>query len=338
MKIGLIVPFVNISFSGGVTVQGRMWKEGLDKFGNVVDLIDPWRKFDWNSYDYFILLRFGKDLLDYVQLLKQFPHPKLVSAPIIDYHLGISRFKFVCRYAGNTRLRLYHHFHDLYTCKDDFSFFLVRSEFESKFLTEGMGVSEDKVYVLPLSFRIPLQLADNIEYNHKENFCFHSSRLAFLGKNVERLIKAAIKYKFPLVLGGALNGYKEEQWLNELIKGHSNIKYVGYLTDNELYSYYRRAKVFALPSIVEGVGMVALEAAVFGCDIVLTNIGAPKEYFNGMVELVNPYDIDSIGESILKCLNGITYQPHLRNYILKSNNMEACIKALENVLVKNLVK
>ena len=35
IRIAIIVPFANVFYSGGVTVQGRMWKEGLEELGNI---------------------------------------------------------------------------------------------------------------------------------------------------------------------------------------------------------------------------------------------------------------------------------------------------------------
>lgn len=51
------------------------------------------------------------------------------------------------------------------------------------------------------------------------------------------------------------------------------------ISDEELISYYKRSKVFTSPSLLEEVGMVVLEAAAFGAEIVLTKLGAPKEYW-----------------------------------------------------------
>lgn len=336
MNIAIIVPFANVFYSGGVTVQGRMWKEGLEKIGNKVDLVDNWGQFDWNSYDYIILLGNGKLLLDYMELLKGFEHPQFVSAPIIDYHKSFWSFILRARFFGSVRMKINKPFHDLYFCRNMFDLFLVRSDYEGRFIEEGFGVPQEKIFKLPLNFRTPVKLADDIAFGEKEEFCFHSSRLGSPGKNVERLIKAAIKYDFELVLGGSLKGANQEKWLHGLIDGHKNIKYVGWLSDEDLYSYYRRAKVFALPSIIEGVGMVALEAAIFGCEIVLTDIGAPKEYFNNMAHLVAPYDIDDIGMKVQRALQGKGFQPELREYILNRNNTEVCMKELDSVLRNNL--
>ncbi len=335
IRIAIIVPFANVFYSGGVTVQGRMWKEGLEELGNIVDLVDNWGKFDWNTYDYIIILGNGKLLLDYMFLLRGFEHPQIISAPIIDYHKSFFSFVLRSRYFGSVRLKINKPFHDLYYCRKMFDFYLVRSEYESRFIEEGFHIDIKKIYKLPLNFRIPMRYLKNIDFEKKENFCFHSSRLGSPGKNVERLIKAAIKYDFNLVLAGSIKGHEQESWLHKLIDGHHNIQYVGWLSDEELYDYYSRAKVFALPSIIEGVGMVALEASIFGCEIILTNIGAPKEYFNGMAHLVNPYDIDDIGLKIRKALLGVGYQPRLRKYILNRNNSDYCMKELDSVLRKN---
>lgn len=47
---------------------------------------------------------------------------------------------------------------------------------------------------------------------------------------------------------------------------------------------------------MEGVGIVAVDAAIYGCEIVITNIGGPKEYYDNMAYTVNPYNIDDIGK------------------------------------------
>lgn len=335
MKIAVIVPYANITYSGGLLVQGRMWKDGLEKLGCEVDLVSPWGKYDWESYDYILLLGFGKLLLDYVRMLSGCKHPKLISAPVIDYPGTMRNFKIRTRYFGCVRLGFNKIYHDLYWCRNNFDFFLVRSEYEKSFLTEGMGVEPSKVHIVPISLRfdrnIPL-----VDYSKKENFCFHASRLGSHGKNVPRLIEAAKKYGFRLILAGTLDGDEQKKWLDNLIGNSENISYAGYLSDAELYDLYMRAKVFALPSLIEGVGMVALEAAVYGAEIVLTNLGAPKEYYDGRAYLVDPFSVDSIGKGIKKALQENKSQPELREYILSNYSHEQCSLLLYNILKKNL--
>lgn len=94
--------------------------------------------------------------------------------------------------------------------------------------------------------------------------------------------------------------------------------------------HYRKIKVFALPSIYEGVGMVALEAAVMGDDIVITNQGGPKEYYADFAEIVNPTSVDEIGKAIQNLLNGKTHQPKLKEHIVQRYSLEATCDLLEN--------
>ena len=104
---------------------------------------------------------------------------------------------------------------------------------------------------------------------------------------------------------------------------------LGFVKDEELTSLYNRAKVFALPSLNEGVGLVALEAAVCGCNIVITNLGGPKEYYeDGSAEFVNPYDIDDIGKAVLRALDNNNTQPQLRETLIKKYNVSACVDHL----------
>lgn len=124
---------------------------------------------------------------------------------------------------------------------------------------------------------------------------------------------------------------EERQWLYNLITGHDNIQYIGLLSDKELINWYSMCKVFALPSLVEGVGMVALEAAGRGCEIVLTNNGAPKEYYKGLAYLVNPKSVDDIGMKCVSALHG-DKQPELLQFVRENYNMKSCTQQLINAI------
>ena len=91
---------------------------------------------------------------------------------------------------------------------------------------------------------------------------------------------------------------------------------------------YRAAKVFALPSTNEGVGLVALEAAVNGADIVITNFGGPQEYYSNLAKKVNPYSIDEIGKGVRYFLDGNTFQPQLKESILNHYNLMVTMEEL----------
>lgn len=329
MKIGLIIPSPSISPTGGVRIQALMWRDGFEMLGHEAILIDPWAEIDWKAFDAIIILGFGGSFRLWMNGLS-WNNKNLAVAPIIDPHVNKYVYKFLTKYWGNQKyLGLTSRFHDLYLGCKNAKIFFTRSNQETEYLSYCCDVPKDKIYQIPLSVRFqPLK-----EMPEKENFCFHASRLRADNKNVSRLILAAIKYGFELRLGGILNGVDEEKWLHDQIDGHKNIQYIGMVSDEELKDWYRRCKVFALPSLVEGVGMVALEAAGYGAEIVLTNIGAPKEYWDGQAALVNPLSVDEIGQAIMKCLNGEhKMQPQLMRFIDEKYSVRACTEMIVDAL------
>jgi len=331
MKIGFIIPSAVIAYSGGVPVQGRMWKEGLENNGDEVHLISTWGQYDWNSYDFIIFLGIGKLLIDYTELLISYPKPKLIIAPIIDFPRSLKEYRFRAKFFGSVKFKVNRALHDFYYCRNRFDYYLARSEHEKKYIEKGIGVEPSKVLVIPLSIRLKNNIK-KIDLLEKENFCLHVSRLACKGKNVARLVEAAKKYNFQLKLAGSIFGENERKWLENLINNVPNVEYLGYLSEDELKNYYMRAKVFALPSIAEGVGFVALEAAAYGDEIILTDIGAPKEYYRGRASLVSPYDVDSIGKAICAAIANGKSQPQLSNYIINNYSFDVLSKLLHDTL------
>lgn len=322
MKIGIVIPSASISPTGGVKVQGLMWKKGLEDLGHQCVLIDFWQNYSWDTFDAVIVLSFGGFLYSFAKYFKRISK-KFILAPIIDPSISKRVYKFLTKYYGSKKIGLSNRYHDLYLSTKYFDLFLARSEFEAGYISYCLDVPKDKIKIVPLSVRTPIATT----MPKKEDFVLHISRLYAPNKNVKRLIQAAIKYNFQLRLGGILNGDAEKQWLNDLIGRHENIKYIGLLSEEDLVKWYSHCKVFALPSLVEGVGMVALEAAAQGAEIVLTNDGAPKDYYKGRAYLVNPKSVDEIGKACLTALHG-DKQPDLLHYVREHYSMEACTKQL----------
>lgn len=309
-------------------VQEKMWRDGLVALGHQVDLVNIWDDYDWDSYDWLIMMGYGGNFRDSSRAFSKLVK-RLAIAPIIDPDCGYTKYKFYTKYWGNQKhLGLSSRFHDLYLNKDFYKLWLVRSDFEKSYVTKCLDIDESLIDLVPLQYRVPS--CDTMPL--KENFCFHASRLAASNKNVPRLVEAAKKYGFNLVLAGLLASEEEMQWLHNMIDGHDNIKYVGQLTDEELVSYYRKCKVFALPSITEGVVMVALEAAANGAEIVLTNDGGPKYYLKDHAEIINPYSVDDIGRAVMKLMERNVYHPALLDYMKNNFSAEACSKQLEKAL------
>lgn len=307
----------------GSKMQAEIWIKELERKGHHVERINPWGHYDWKSFDIIHVFGFGLwnyDLIHWGSGL----NPNFVFSPIIDTNTPMWQYKLASNF-GCDRLRLFSQNYALRKFKKDIKLFFARTEYEATYLREGYGISNNKIAIVPLSFR-ETNFNPNIK---KEPFCLFVGTMTQPRKNVPRLIEAAKKYKFQLKLAGNMGNRESQKYLKKLIDNAPNIETLGFVSDNELSDLYNRAKVFALPSINEGVGLVALEAAMHGCNIVITNLGGPKEYYPaGLAQTVNPYDIDDIGHAILYAMDDNTSQPLLRQYIEKTYNVSSCTESL----------
>jgi len=144
---------------------------------------------------------------------------------------------------------------------------------------------EDKIFVTQLACdnkfhkRINNTKKNKVLSKYKINkpFILHLGSLE-PRKNTIGLIKAycllpkELQDKFDLVMGGG------EGWLNESIYSYversnivKNIKFVGYIADEDLSSFYQSAKCFVYPSFYEGFGIPPLEAMESGCPTLVSN-------------------------------------------------------------------
>lgn len=318
--------------TNGVVSQAYTWKKGLEELGNEVVLVNMWDKNDWSSFDFLHFFGFSVYMADFIKVLYHV-NPNIALSPILDPDYSITNLK-IRSYWGNRKLNLMNPFYALRQIKPFIKWVFVRSEYELEYMTKGFGFEREKCPIVPLSYGIDLP-NKTID---KELFCLHISLLCDERKNVKRLIEASKKYKFKLILGGKLRNEQEKRMLESWMKGNEYVEYHGFLSLDEMKDLYSRARVFALPSIVEGVGIVALEAAVYGCDIVVTEKGGPHEYYKDMALNVNPYSVDDIGMTVTRYMNGFTHQPELQQFTIKNYSLVAIAQRILDVYVSEYPK
>lgn len=306
----------------GSKMQAMIWKNQLQSKGHHVDLIDPWQGYPWEKYDIIHVFGFGLWIYDFIYWGTKL-NPNFVFSPIIDTNTPLWAYK-IASHIGCKKAHLFSQNYALRLLKDNIKLFFTRTNYEALYLKNGYNISNDKIINIPLSYRF-----DNDDSQiEKEPFCLFVGTMTQKRKNVYNLIKAAIKYKFKLILVGNTGNQISHNNLLSLTENHPNIIIKGFVSEQELCLLYNKAKVFALPSFNEGVGLAALEAAVHRCNIVITKLGGPKEYYDNKAYLVSPYSVDEIGKAIIKAINDNTMQPELRNSIIKKYNPELCTENL----------
>jgi len=108
---------------------------------------------------------------------------------------------------------------------------------------------------------------------------------AYPHKNLELLIRATDK---QLVFVG-----KEDLFYKRLPR-LPNITFFGQANDEELGSLYAHAQALVFPSLMEGFGLPALEAAVLGTPVICSDIPAFREVLGPQGNYFNPRDVSAL--------------------------------------------
>ncbi len=128
-------------------------------------------------------------------------------------------------------------------------------------------------------------------------------------KNFTRLVKAyrIVAPQERLVVVGKREGLRTiDHEVRDLVENdpflQKQVTFTGWVDQETLESYYRRAKVFLFPSLYEGFGYPPLEAMGKRCPVVAARAGAIPEVCGEGVLYVDPLSVDSIAEGIGKLL------------------------------------
>lgn len=317
MKIAFLInpQVLNSGRSNGIRMQALEWKEAIEKKGHSVELVNNWQHYNWQEFDILHFFSTGY-WLELIPILAK-KNPNIAVSPIIDTNTGTLAYK-AASFAKIPFLRL-HSINSKYRDASKYvKLHFARSQYEASLIKAA--TKNPKIKIVPLSPRIQQSPYDP---NNKEDFCLHISSFTQPRKNAMRLMQASAKYGFNLVIAGNKGTEASFRPFKEFADKHSNIKILGFQTEQNILELYSKAKVFALPSIEEGVGLVALEAAVQNCGIVITNKGGPKEYYADKAYIVNPYSINDIGSAVIKAFQN-PKQPELKNRILNLYSQERC--------------
>ncbi len=130
-------------------------------------------------------------------------------------------------------------------------------------------------------------------------------------KNLLNLLKAYhllstdTKKEYPLVLVG-FKGWENSEVMQEIEKEKDHVRYLGYLTDEELAHVYNLASLFIYPSLYEGFGIPPLEAMACGTAVISSNTSSLPEACGNAAQYIDPYSCEDITKNINLLLNSTT--------------------------------
>ncbi|QDV24716.1 glycosyltransferase family 4 protein [Aureliella helgolandensis] len=129
-------------------------------------------------------------------------------------------------------------------------------------------------------------------------------------KNLARLLQAweIASPQLPglsLVLAGASGRVFNSVGFD---RGPEGVHMAGYVAEQQLPLLYAGAELFVYPSLYEGFGLPVIESMASGVPVVTSSVTSLPEVAGTAAHLVDPYDIESIADGILRIANNRALQ------------------------------
>ncbi|MBC8033832.1 MAG: glycosyltransferase family 4 protein [Chitinophagaceae bacterium] len=321
MKILFIARATLYKDTGGDTIQILRTADYLVKEGVQVSIRLANEEIDYKPFDlihFFNIIR-PSDILFHVKVSRK---PYVVSTIYVDYSEyekkvrkgfagclarslppdTIEYLKVIARYLLNGERivsRDYFwsgHGNSVKKIIKESSFLLPNSQSEYNRLTSH--------YKIQARYKVIPNAIDPLLFVREDYKNLRSDRLVICvgriegRKNQLNLIKALNNTAYELKIIGSPSANQQSYYNACRQEAAGNVSFIPNTTQQELVSYYLRAKVHVLASWFETTGLSSLEAAVLGCNIVITDKGDSREYFEDYAYYCNPESPDSIFSAV----------------------------------------
>lgn len=185
-------------------------------------------------------------------------------------------------------------------------------------------IDETKVKVVYLGIKNNLG-SMNKELDINKKFQLASRYILFVGtlqprKNLIKLIESfSILKNNPKNKDVELVIVGKKGWLYEEIleapkkyEVTPSVKFLDFVSDDDLPSLYKNAQCYVLPSLYEGFGLPVLEAMKYGCPVITSNVSSLPEAGGEAALYVDPMNSRDIAEKIERLLGDKKLQQEMK--------------------------
>ncbi|MEQ8525502.1 glycosyltransferase family 4 protein [Gracilimonas sp.] len=328
MKVGYVAPMSIAAVSGGLRTQALQTTQHISFFGIEPYLISPWD--DIKTLDLDLVHVFGASIenVGIVEQVKALGIPLFLSpiffsnrnAAFIRRALKIEKLSSIF----GSGIRSDFSVKSKLCSKADLN--LPNTSAEANLIQQGFSISADKIETIPNGVEKRFSNATPDLFLEKygiKDFVLFAGQAAARRKNVIKLLEIADQIEAKVVIIGSFNQDKYGQKCLSLAQKAGNVTLVETLNHESelLTSAYAASKVFVLPSQFETPGIAAMEAALTGSHIVITERGGTKDYFEGFAEFINPDSSKSLSTGLNNALKKEKSE-ELKNHILTNFTWE----------------
>jgi glycosyltransferase involved in cell wall biosynthesis len=124
-------------------------------------------------------------------------------------------------------------------------------------------------------------------------------------KNQLNFLKSMMdtEYEIRFIGNSGPNSQKYLEELKKLASKRGGVKFISHIPQEEVFKHMLEAKVNLLTSWVETPGLVSLEAAYAGCNIVVSDKGSVRDYFRDYAFYCKPDSLNDIKEKTIEAMN-----------------------------------
>jgi len=175
------------------------------------------------------------------------------------------------------------------------AYVIVDSELTKSNLMLLYGLKSERIVSIP--FVTKIQNLQKVE--ERESFAFYPAHFwshknhSILLYSIQNLLEQNIKPR-QLVLTGLDRGSKP--FIDKLVRQleiQDYVKYIGFVSRNELEELYKKAAVTVMPSLLGPTNLPPLESLSQGCPVVVSENGSSNLDKYESVIVLNPFDVEA---------------------------------------------
>ena len=338
MRIAFISRATLYTSPGGDTKQIDMTAQNLRLLGVTVDIFLSTDRIDYTRYSllhFFNIIR-PADILPHIRRSRK---PYVVSTIFVDYgdfekqvrggllgrlntvfsEDGIEYIKAVARWIKNgerinsLRYLLRGHRRSVKEVAAGAQLLLPNSESEYRRFSEKYGAGIN-YRVVPNGISGELAAQSFLPDADYRDTIICAARIEER-KNQLHLIRALNGTNYQLVIIGTASPNNAGYEALCRAEAKENVRFAGWMDEAALFRVYASARVHVLPSYFETTGLSSLEAAVMGCNIVVSPRGDTRDYFGDHAWYCEPESESSIRSAVDAAFDA-PYDASFRQYIL----------------------